>query len=70
MSTRRASAAALRNAMPPFWMPVLPLAPPWLTVNAVSPITTLTRSSGTSSSSATIWAIATSTPWPMSILPK
>ena len=31
-STRRASAAALRSAMPPFWMPVLPLAPPWLTV--------------------------------------
>mgnify|MGYP003693848465 CR=1 FL=1 len=38
---------------------------PW-----VSPITTLTRANGTSSSSATIWAIATSTPWPMSILPK
>jgi hypothetical protein len=51
-------------------VPVLPLAPPWFTVQAVSPITTLTRSNGTSSSSATIWAIATSTPWPMSILPK
>jgi hypothetical protein len=40
--------------MPPFWIPVLPLAPPWFTVQAVSPITTLTRSNGTSSSSATI----------------
>jgi len=60
----------LRNAMPPFCTPVLPLAPPWLTVSAVSPITTLTRANGTSSSSATIWAIATSTPWPISILPK
>jgi hypothetical protein len=41
--------------MPPSWIPVLPLAPPWFTVQAVSPITTLTRSNGTSSSSATIW---------------
>jgi hypothetical protein len=41
-----------------------------LTVEAVSPITTLTRSNGTSSSSATIWPMATSTPCPISILPK
>ena len=39
---RRASAAALRSAMPPHWMPVLPEAPPWLQVKAVSPMTTLT----------------------------
>src|SRR5690242_12704227 len=38
-SMRRASAAALRSGMPPFWIPVLPLAPPWFTVQAVSPIT-------------------------------
>ncbi len=31
---------------------------------------TLTALNGTSSSSATIWPIATNTPWPMSILPK
>ena len=51
-------------------MPVEPEAPPWLHVKAVSPITTFTRSKRTSSSSATIWPMATSTPWPMSILPK
>ena len=55
---------------PPFWIPVLPEAPPWLQVNAVSPITTWTRSNATSSSSATICPIAVSTPWPMSIFPK
>src|SRR5688572_27862761 len=68
--TRRASTAAWRSAMPPSCVPVLPEAPPWLQVKAVSPITTSTFSNATSSSSATICAIATSTPWPMSILPK
>ena len=37
---------------------------------AVSPMNTLTALNGTSSSSATIWPIATCRPWPMSILPK
>src|SRR5215510_11577362 len=69
-SKRRASAAAYRRVSAPFWMPVDPEAPPWLHVKAVSPITTFTRSNFTSSSSATIWPMATSTPWPMSILPK
>jgi hypothetical protein len=41
-----------------------------LQVSAVSPITTSTFSKATSSSSATICAIATSRHWPMSILPK
>ena len=37
---------------------------------AVSPMMTLTLLNGTSSSSATIWPMATCSPWPMSILPK
>ena len=44
--------------------------PPWFTELAVSPMNTLTALNGTSSSSATIWPIATNRPWPMSILPK
>src|SRR5262245_59659357 len=67
---RRASAAALRSGRAPWDTPVLPDAPPWLHEFAVSPIKTSTRSTPTSSSSATIWAIATSRLWPMSILPK
>ena len=51
-------------------MPVEPEAPPWFTLVAVSPMITLTRLNGTSSSSATIWPIAVNRPWPMSILPK
>ena len=51
-------------------MPVEPEAPPWFTEVAVSPMITLTALNGTSSSSATIWPMATNTPWPMSILPK
>src|SRR6185295_12309292 len=69
-STRRASAAAARICLPPFWMPVEPEAPPWFTVTAVSAMMTLTLLNGTSSSSATIWPMATCRPWPMSILPK
>src|SRR5215510_7658772 len=67
---RRASAAALRSGRAPWDTPKLPDAPPWLHEFAVSPIKTSTRSTPTSSSSATIWAIATSRLWPMSILPK
>jgi hypothetical protein len=37
---------------------------------AVSPMITVTDLNGTSSSSATIWPMATNKPWPMSILPK
>src|SRR6266446_4429115 len=51
-------------------MPVLPEAPPWLQVSAVSPMTTSTLSTATSSSSATTCAMAMSSDWPMSILPK
>src|SRR3954454_4377806 len=51
-------------------MPVEPDAPPWFTLVAVSPMWTLTALNGTSSSSATIWPMATNRPWPMSILPK
>jgi len=69
-STRRASAAAMRICLPPIWMPVEPDAPPWFTLVAVSPMITVTALNGTSSSSATIWAMATNRPWPMSILPK
>ena len=69
-STRRASAAAMRICMPPLWMPVEPEAPPWFTLVAVSPMMTLTALNGTSSSSATIWPMATNSPCPMSILPK
>src|SRR3989441_2081254 len=67
---RRASAAALRSSRPPFDTPVLPEAPPWLHEVPVSPISTSTLSHATSSSSATICAIATSRLCPMSILPK
>src|SRR4029453_4087280 len=67
---RRASAAALRSGRAPWETPKLPEAPPWLQEVAVSPMSTATRSTGTSSSSATTWAIATSRLWPMSILPK
>src|SRR5438552_9189775 len=67
---RRASAAALRSSRPPFDTPVLPEAPPWLHEVPVSPISTSTLSQATSSSSATICAITTSRPCPMSILPK
>src|SRR5712692_351661 len=67
---RRASAAALRSSRPPFDTPVLPEAPPWLHEVPVSPISTSTLSKATSSSSATICAIATSRLCPMSILPK
>src|SRR5256712_3199967 len=67
---RRASAAALRSSRPPFDTPVLPEAPPWLHEVPVSPISTSTLSQATSSSSATICAIATSRLCPMSILPK
>src|SRR3989442_6329225 len=67
---RRASAAALRTSRPPFDTPVLPEAPPWLQEVPVSPISTSTLSQATSSSSATICAITTSRPCPMSILPK
>src|SRR3954464_7675692 len=70
MSTRRASAAALRKGRAPCEIPVLPEAPPWLQEVPVSPISTSTRSNGTSSSSATICAIAGSRLCPMSILPK
>src|SRR2546427_475743 len=51
-------------------MPRLPEAPPWLHEVPVSPISTSTLSKATSSSSATICAIATSRLCPMSILPK
>src|SRR6185369_1469222 len=68
--TRRASAAALRKGRAPSWIPVLPEAPPWLHEVPVSPISTSTRSKATSSSSATICAIAGSRLCPMSILPK
>src|SRR2546426_8170395 len=67
---RRAPAAALRGGRPPFDTPVLPEAPPWLHEVPVSPISTSTLSQATSSSSATICAIATSRLCPMSILPK
>src|SRR2546422_7121184 len=67
---RRASAAALRSSRPPFDTPVLPEAPPWLHEVPVSPMSTSTLSQATSSSSATICAIATSRLCPMSILPK
>src|SRR3989449_9478322 len=67
---RRASAAALRSSRPPFDTPVLPEAPPWLHEVPVSPISTSTLSKATSCSSATICAITTSRPCPMSILPK
>src|SRR5882762_448426 len=70
MRSRRAWAEALRSGFAPEKMPVLPEAPPWLQVRAVSPMTTSTLSTATSSSSATIWAIAISSDWPMSILPK
>ena len=70
ISTRRASAAAMRICRPPSWMPVEPDAPPWFTLVAVSPMNTVTALNGTSSSSATICPIATNRPWPMSILPK
>ena len=60
----------MRICMPPNWMPVEPEAPPWFTVVAVSPMTTVTALNGTSSSSATICPMATYSPWPMSILPK
>src|SRR5438046_2420821 len=69
-STRRASAAARRSRRAPFDTPVLPEAPPWLHDVPVSPMRTATLSKPTSSSSATIWATATSSPCPMSILPK
>src|SRR5262245_29908040 len=67
---RRASAAALRKGRAPSEIPVLPEAPPWLQEVPVSPISTSTRSNATSSSSATICAIAGSRLCPMSILPK
>ena len=44
--------------------------PMWFTLVAVSPMITLTALNGTSSSSATIWPMATNRPCPMSILPK
>src|SRR5262249_31588569 len=69
-SRRRASAAALRKGRAPSWIPVLPEAPPWMQDVPVSPMTTSTRSKATSSSSATICAIAGSRLCPMSILPK
>src|SRR6266850_3360817 len=69
-NTRRASAAARRIRRAPFDTPVLPEAPPWLHDVPVSPMSTATLSKPTSSSSATIWATATSSPCPMSILPK
>src|SRR6266850_602273 len=69
-STRRASAAARRIRRAPFDTPVLPEAPPWLHDVPVSPMTTATLSKPISSSSATIWATATSSPCPISILPK
>src|SRR5256886_2941799 len=67
---RRASAAALRSGRAPCEMPRLPEAPPWLHEVPVSPMSTSTLSQATSSSSATICAIATSRLCPMSILPK
>src|SRR5882762_8554087 len=69
-SSRRASAAAPRSGRAPCEMPRLPEAPPWLHEVPVSPISTSTLSKATSSSSATICAIATSRLCPMSILPK
>src|SRR5262249_4899432 len=69
-SSLRASAEALRSGRAPMKMPVEPDAPPWLQVSAVSPMTTSTLATSTSSSSATICAIAMSSDWPMSILPK
>ena len=68
--SRRASAAMLRRVAPPSCTPVEPDTPPWSGVRRVSASTTETRSTGRSSSSATIWAMATSTPWPTSGLPK
>jgi hypothetical protein len=61
---RRASAAALRSGLPPERTPVEALAPPWLQVLIVSPIRTVTWSTLTSSSSATICASAVASPWP------
>ncbi len=53
-STRRASAAAWRSGFAPLRMPSLAVEAPWLTVRAESPMTIVTRSNGTSSSSAMI----------------
>src|ERR1700704_1526385 len=69
-SRRRASAAAPRSGRAPCEMPRLPEAPPWLHEVPVSPLSTSTLSKATSSSSATICAMATSRLCPMSILPK
>src|SRR5205809_7750547 len=67
---RRPSAGALRGSPPPLDTPLLPEEPPWLHEVPVSPISTSTVSQATSSSSATMCAIATSRLCPMSILPK
>jgi hypothetical protein len=68
-SAARPSAAARRNADPPSMMPFELPVPRWSTVAAVSPMTIVTRSIATSSSSATSCAKAVPMPMPASILP-
>ena len=56
-------------ALPPIGMPRLAHVPPPYGTTAVSPETTATDSTGTPSSSATIWASAVRVPWPWSVSP-
>jgi hypothetical protein len=69
ISICRASAAACRIGMASFCMVLLALVVPWSGVREVSPITMVTRSRSTSSSSATIWASAVRMPVPRSTRP-
>jgi hypothetical protein len=56
-------------ALPPMGMPRLAQVPPPYGTIAVSPMSTVTASIGTPSSSATIWASAVRVPCPCSVTP-
>src|SRR5260221_185536 len=69
MSRARTSAPAMRSAVPLCSIDWLPAVCPSLGVRPVSPEIIVTRPSGTSSSSAAIWASAVTMPCPSSTLP-
>jgi len=66
----RAVAAACRICIPPTWIDRLAKVMPWSGVSKVSPWITVTRASGTESSSAAICVNAVRTPVPRSTLPE
>ncbi len=66
---RRACAAAWRSGTAATWIVSLAIVGPWSGPASMSPSTIVTRASGTSSSSATIWASAVRMPVPRSTWP-